>query len=267
MKTLVVVNDLKGCSLRQARFVDLYLALSFNATQAYIGAGYTAKTENVAASCAAKLLRINKVRDYLTVRSKAMFDRIEQEQDRLMATLTGVAYVDPNELVSYRRGACRYCYGAKHRYQFTAGEWDRKVEAHAEKREKALAADKPDPGTLDGKGGTGYDKRLDPHPNCPECFGEGVGWQHIKDTTKLSPAAQALYAGVKDGKEGLQVLMHSQEKARETLAKIHRMYEEGGNINLIFNGEELTKKFEDKMARARARGAAMRLEHFGEAQV
>jgi len=229
-------------------------------------AGFAAKNANVAAVEASRLLRKPKVRDYLAVRSKEMFDRVEAEQDRLMATLTAVAFTDPNELVSYQRGACRFCYGAKHRYQHTAGEWDQKLEAHEARREAALAKDCPDPGPLDAKGGTGYDKRREPHSDCPECFGIGIGETIIKDTRRLSPAAQALYAGVKEGKEGLQVLMHSQEKARETLAKIYRMYEEGGNVNFIFNGEELTRKFEDKMARARARGAAMRLERFGEAE-
>lgn len=260
-------RDLMGCAQREALFVDLYLALSFNGTQAYMEAGFTAKNANVAAVEASRLLRRPKVRDYLAVRSKAMFDRVEAEQDRLMQTLTAVAFADPNELVSYRRGACRYCFGAKHRYQFTAGEWEQKLEAHEAKREAKLAAGSDDPGPLDVKGGTGYDKRVAPHADCPECFGLGIGEVIIKDTRCLSPAAQALYAGVKDGKEGLQVLMHSQEKARDTLAKIHRMYEEGGNVNLIFNGAELTKKFEDRMARARARGAAMRLERFGEAEV
>jgi len=260
-------RDLMGCPQREALFVDLYLALSFNGTQAYMEAGFTAKNEAVAAVMASRLLRKAKVRDYLAVRSKAMFDRVEEEQDRLMATLTAVAFTDPNELVSYQRGACRYCYGAKHRYQHTAGEWEQKLEAHEARREAALAKDRPDPGPLDGKGGTGYDKRKEPHADCPECFGEGRGEMVIKDTRHLTPAARALYAGVKDSKEGLQVLTHSQEKARDTLAKIHRMYDEGCNVNLTFNGEELSRTFGEKMARSRARGEAMRLERFGEAEV
>ncbi|MDR7295455.1 hypothetical protein J2X16_000776 [Pelomonas aquatica] len=259
-------RDLMGCPQREALFVDLYLALSFNGTQAYMEAGFTAKSANVAAVEASRLLRKPKVRDYLAVRSKEMFDRVEAQQDRLMRALTAVAFTDPNELVSYQRGACRYCYGAKHRYQHTAGEWDQMLEAHEARREAVLAKDRPDPGPLDVKGGTGYDKRREPHSDCPECFGFGAGEMIIRDTRHLSPAALSLYAGMKDSKEGLQVLMHSQEKARETLAKIHRMYEEGGNVNLIFNGEELTKRFEDRMARARARGAAMRLERFGGAE-
>lgn len=256
-------GPLMGCTPRQARFVDLYLSLGFNATQAYKEAGFQVKSDAVACAAASRLLASVKVREYLAVRAKAMMDRTEGEQDRLMLTLTGAAFVDANELVSYHRGACRYCYGQKHRYQFTAGEWDRKLEVHEARREAALAKERADPGPLDIQGGTGYDKRKEPYSDCPECFGEGVGWQVIKDTRHLSPAARALYAGVKDSKEGLQVLAHSQERARETLAKIHRMYEEGGNVNLLFNGEELSRKFEDKMAKSRARGAAMREERFG----
>ena len=42
---------------------------------------------------------------------------------------------------------------------------------------------------------------------------------HVSDTRKLSPAALALFAGVKSGKEGLQVLMQSQEQALINVAR------------------------------------------------
>ena len=253
-----------GCTPREALFVAHYLMHGLNGTTAYMEAGFRARTPNVAAVEASRLLRKPKVRAYLAVRAKAMFDRISEEQDRVLQVLTFVAFADPNELVSYHRGACRYCWGQKNRYQFTAGEWDRKLEAHEAKREKALANDRPDPGALDVLGGTGYDKRKDPHPDCPECFGEGVGWQVIKDTRHLSPAALALYAGVKDSKEGLQVLMHSQEKARDMLAKIRRMFDESTNITLTFDGDALGARYAEKMARARERSASLRRERFGE---
>jgi phage terminase small subunit len=255
-----------GCTLRQARFVDLYLALSFNGTQAYIEAGYSAKTENVAACCAAKLLRIANVRDYLAVRAKAMFDRVEAEQDRLMRTLTAVAFADPNELVSYRRGACRHCYGVNNRYQFTAGEWERRLEDHEKNREELLARDKADPGPLDGKGGVGYDKRRDPNPDCPECFGDGLGEQVIKDTRNLSPAALALYAGVEECNGGVRIKLNDQNRARELLAKIHGLFDERHlQFNITFNYDELNKIYGEKMAKARARSEVMRRAHFGEA--
>ncbi len=257
-------GPLMGCTPRQARFVDLYLALEFNATKAYREAGFVVKSDAVAAVNASRMLGTAKVRSLLAARAKAMMERTEAEQDRLMLTLTSAAFVDPNELVGWHVGACRYCYGDKHRYQFTAGEWDAKLEAHEARREKALAGGKPDPGPLEAKGGTGYDWRKEPHPDCPECFGLGRGEMVMKDTRSLSPAARALYAGVKVGKEGTQVLMHSQEKARDTLAKIHRLYDDSTNLNLTFNGDDLSRRFEEKMAKSRARGQAMRSERFGE---
>jgi hypothetical protein len=257
------LKESTGCAPRQARFVDLYLALNFNATLAYREAGYAAKSDHVAGALAARMLGNERVRAYLAQRAKEMVARVEAEQDRLMQTLTYVAYADPNELVSWQVGACRFCYGDKHRYQFTAGEWDAKLEAHEARREKALAGGKPDPGPLDGKGGTGYDWRKEPHPDCPECFGVGKGAMVMKDTRHLSPAASALYAGVEQTKDGVRIKMHDQMRARETLAKIHQLYDDHVNLALVFDGEALSKRFEEKMARSRARGDAMRNERFG----
>ena len=51
---------------------------------------------------------------------------------------------------------------------------------------------------FDEASGIGYDPRCDPHPDCPECFGEGVVKVFVKDTRDLSPMAERLYAGVEE---------------------------------------------------------------------
>jgi phage terminase small subunit len=58
-----------------------------------------------------------------------------------------------------------------------------------------------------------------PHPSCPECAGYGQGRAVLKDTRYLSPSALALYAGIKQTKEGVQVLTHSKLDAMEKLLK------------------------------------------------
>ena len=47
----------------------------------------------------------------------------------------------------------------------------------------------------------------------------------LKDTRNLSPAAVALYAGVKQTKEGIEIKMHSKMDALEKLAKHVGLYE------------------------------------------
>lgn len=224
-------HELMGLTLREARFVDLYL-LSFNASRSYVEAGFSAKPGPSAEACSSRLLGTAKVQAFLRVRAKAMFDRMGEEQDKLIRSYTYTAYADPRELSEYRRGACRYCYGKFHRYQFTAGEWDRKMTEYAERQEKADEDGRPMPKEPDAKGGTGYDWRKPPYDDCPECFGLGEGRNIVKDTANLSPAALALFAGVKEGRDGIEVKMHDQMAARGVLAKYRKLYEDGANVNV-----------------------------------
>ena len=252
-----------GLSIRAARLIDIYLS-TFNATKAYVEAGYTAKNSNVAAANASAIISSHKGRQYLAIRAKAMFDRAEGEQDRLLQNFTYTAYADPRELVEHYRGACRFCHGKMNRWQYTAGEWDKIMSDYAEKQEKAAAAEKPMPAAPDPKGGTGFNRRADPNPDCPECAGDGEGRTVVKDTRNLSPAGLALYAGVKEGKDGIEVKMQDQGKARETLAKIRKLYEDNTNVNLVVDAEKLDATFGEAMRKARERTEAMRRERFGD---
>jgi len=125
---------------------------------------------------------------------------------QLMQDWADIATADPNELVSYMRTACRHCHGIGHAYQ-----WRTEAEyvATAARSEKLL----------DISGGMGYDEYADPHPACPQCRGKGEGHPYIHDTRNLTTQARKLYAGIKQTKDGVQVLMHDQNRARENLAR------------------------------------------------
>jgi phage terminase small subunit len=73
----------------------------------------------------------------------------------------------------------------------------------------------PDPG-----GGFGFNHTLAPHASCPECHGEGVMRVLVRDSENLSPAGLALYGGVKQTANGLEVKMADQQKAAEIVGKI-----------------------------------------------
>lgn len=215
---------------RHVLFVEHYL-IELNATRAYKAAFDPAMRENVAGACASRLLGTANVRKLLACRVKAMFDRSESLQDRMLAQQFAVAFADPNELVEHRREACRFCHGLDHKYQFTPrGLEDQMVKWKQEVRE-ALNA-KEDPPEWDELGGTGFDPRREPHEDCPECFGEGVARVVMKDTRDLSPAAKALYASAKHGKDGIEIVMHSQEKARDVLLKILKLYDDKAEVIL-----------------------------------
>jgi phage terminase small subunit len=253
-------GHLCGLSVRAARCCDIYLS-TFVASTAYMEAGFKAKSPAVAQAASSRLLSSVKARKYLAIKAKEVLARVEDEQDKLVLTATGVAYADVNELVEYQRGACRHCHGKFHRWQFTVGEWDRKMTEFAEKQEKVAEEGKPVKlKAPDAKGGVGYDFRKEPHPDCPECWGHGEGKQIIKDTRYLSPAAKAMYAGVEVTKEGIKVIAHSQERARDFLAKYRKLTEDTTVFKLDFDVPTLEAKFGAVMGASRDRMALMREE-------
>lgn len=98
-------------------------------------------------------------------------------------------------------------------------DWEAAKEAHEDRMLRATKKTpfkKPMP-TDDG--GYGYRATAELSPECPECEGEGIPDLFIADTRKLSPAARRLFAGVKQTKNGLEVMMHSQDGARRMLGE------------------------------------------------
>ena len=137
---------------------------------------------------------------------------------------------------------------------YTSG-WPQEMRERQAKYEEALAAAKEkdeDLEPFDELGGVGFNPNLDPHPECPECFGEGRGRVMFKDSRKLSPAGLALYTGAKIGKEGIEIKTRSQERASEMLARILKLYEDKSEININFSVEELNETFASRMAAAHA---------------
>lgn len=243
-----------GITLQAALFCDHYLT-HYNATQALWDAGYKAANRNVAAVDAHKLMQKPGVRQYIAEKMKGTFDRLEQEQDKLIQTLTYVAYANPNELSENRIDCCRFCYGTNHGYQFTPQEFERHREQHAidVAEARSTGTDGPD---FDPKGGIGFNPNNVPHEDCPECFGRGIESVVFKDTRYLSPAALALYASTKTTKDGKEVKTNDQAKARETLAKIHKLYDDKTEVNIVtMDTETLEEKFASKMRTAHERQA------------
>lgn len=127
-----------------------------------------------------------------------------------------IASADPNELISLKIGCCRYCHGDDHQYQWRTREY---LEAcdNAERDKLPLPA---------VRGGFGYNKTLEPHPECPECDGEGVVREVPKDTENLSPGGRLLYRGIKSTTGGVQILMADQDKALENACRIFGFFKD-----------------------------------------
>lgn len=199
-------------------FCQEYLK-DLNATQAAIRAGYSPKNAGTQAS---RLLSYPVIQQRIEELKAARVERIQVDQDKIVRELLNISFADANGLVQYRRTCCRYCYGAGHRYQFTPGEMEKaKVEHRAfllkAKVEGIMLT--PEEMKFDEQGGIGFDARRDPHPECPECFGEGRGHIFAQDTRKIAEDVRSLYAGVRQGKDGLEIKMHSKEGHMQLLMR------------------------------------------------
>lgn len=122
-----------------------------------------------------------------------------------------IATADPNELCRIERGNCRFCRGTDHKHQW------RDEDEYALACEKALKDDEKLP---DYAGGCGFNPTLDPVESCPACYGRGVAELYFADTRRLSEKGKKLYKGVEKTKDGIKILMHDQEIARQMIARM-----------------------------------------------
>ncbi|WP_065202682.1 terminase small subunit [Chromobacterium subtsugae] len=187
---------------KQQLFVQEYL-IDLNATAAAARAKYS--DPNIGRQLITKHNVITAIAEAQQARSQ----RTEITADMVLDRLWQIATADPNDLVQYRRDNCRHCWGAGHQYQWTEAEFE---QAQREAKEKGEEA----PGE---KGGFGYVPTRDPNPACPECAGEGRGKIFVSDTRRVKGSARLLYAGVKQGRDGLELKMHDQLAALNKVAE------------------------------------------------
>ncbi len=229
---------------KQEEFVQ-GLIKGLSQREAYKSAGYKtdAMTDNAIDVEACKLFKNPKI----SQRYEALHSRLVKEaEDECIITAKEVlkrwrdiALADPNEIIHFRRVCCRYCFGLDHEYQWNdEAEFQRAVNS-------AIAAAKEEerpPVIPVNYGGYGYDDTIRPHPKCPKCKGEGHGEIHATDTRDLSLQGKALYAGVKQTKDGFEVKMQDQGKALENIARHLGMFKDE-----VKHTGEITLTFEDQL--------------------
>lgn len=216
---------------KQAQFVREYL-VDLNATQAAIRAGYSSAT---AGSVGHENLNKPEIAEAIAKAQGERAERTEITADMVLQELWAIATANPNELIEWRRGCCRFCWGEAGRYQETQGERERR-EASWQKGVTSAKDDEPVE-EFDALGGIGFDARRDPNPDCTECFGQGAGEPFVKDTRQLSDHAMRLYAGVKVTKDGIEVKMHDKASALVNVGKHLGMFvdkvEHTGGVTLV----------------------------------
>jgi phage terminase small subunit len=170
-----------------------------------------------------RIMELTKTRVDAVVNTKT-FDVV-----KLFETYIAIAFVDPNELIAQKVGACRHCWGDGGGYQWKEREylealaaWERQP---VDKAGQPVAM--PDPA-----GGFGYRFTAAPNPECVECEGEGLHRVVPMDTTKLSPGAKLLYRGVQQTKEGVKVMFANQDKALEQIGRILGAFDDKLRVDL-----------------------------------
>lgn len=217
------------CSEFERAFVLEYRRLKGAGTQAYCNLRPDVKRES-AAVMAHDLIRRPAVIAMLVEEAEKDSAALVVAKADILREWARIAFADPNELVSSHRWNCRHCYGTEHGYQWRdareyAEACQAVIAAHEQRQLKAPSNDLLPPPVLPSlAGGFGFEPELTPHAKCPKCDGRGVLRVLIHDSTKVSESAARLYAGVKQTKDGYQVLLRDQDAALVNLAKALNVY-------------------------------------------
>ncbi len=217
------LNELGPLTDRQERFAQAYVQLN-NASAAYrVAYRVQPKTlPNTITRAGSALSNNPKIAARVKqLRSEAAAGVVSNLRE-LATWYYQIATADPNELIAWVHTCCRHCYGVDHAYQWkNEDEFTRSYMEIADEIANLQELKLPCKLKLpDDAGGYGYDKRLDPVLTCPECCGGGEQRAAVADTTKLTGKARLLYKGIKVTKQGIEVLMHDQDAARESLGRM-----------------------------------------------
>lgn len=238
----------------EERFAEEYL-IDLNGTHAYMRVvpGINAKS---ARTLGARMLAKVGVAQKVAALKQERSGRLQLDFDQVLKAASDIYFCDARELMQYWVGCCRYCWGQGHRFQRTDGELDHDRDAHEEKQD--ARTDGKAARAFNEKGGGGFQAAKKPNPNCPSCAGAGQGRAVINDTRTLSPAARALYAGVKEGKDGVEVKIHDKLTAGDKLFRHMGLYEKDNTGKLAeFTSLAALQVFADRMAASRERQYAM----------
>lgn len=207
---------------KQAAFVEAYVANELlpvderlSLSQIAVKAGVA---EISAANYGAKALQLAPVQAAIAERKRNVMDSAlglgGVDAKAVVAEWVRIAFADATKIAHVRRLNCRHCYGFNHAYQWTDAEFAR---AQAEEMQDAIHAGR-EMNTAQFEGGSGFRLTADPHPDCPECGGEGLEDVYVADMRKLPKALRRMVASVERTKNGVKVTMRNQDEALSRLA-------------------------------------------------
>lgn len=198
---------------RREAFVRNYLVYQ-NASRAYREAGYLDGPGT--RQSAHRLLTSAYIQGRLGEERQRLLEALDVKVDDVIGRFRDIAFADIANIVGLHIGACRFCYGRGHAYQWrTVGEY----RASLEQTQKASASRSSKEAGGHPEGGYGYNANVPPSPDCPECDGEGIPRIVFKDTRLFTDSERAVYAGTVETRYGVTYRFHDQMAALQELAK------------------------------------------------
>ena len=198
---------------RRERFIRRFLVHQ-NAARAYREAGY--QDGPGTRQSAHRLLTSAYIQGRLEEERQRLLEALDVTVDDVMRRFRDIAFADIANIVGLHIGACRFCYGANHAYQWrTANEYH----ASLAETQRDFASGKSKEAGGRSESGYGYDANLPPSPDCPECDGEGIPRIVLKDTRLFTDSERAVFAGAVETRYGINYRFHDQMAALHELAK------------------------------------------------
>lgn len=179
-----------------------YLVQGDTLATAHEKAGYRARTKSQRQTDAFSLSRRPRVKNAIRDAKAAATEIANLDHAYVLKHLMRIVEADHSKISSVVKRNCRFCWGIDFKYQFTDVEYE-------ERREMAESAKIP----FVEAGGGGYTKKRPPHPDCPECGGEGEAQVITTATSELGPNERELYAGVENTRYGIKVKTHDKMQA------------------------------------------------------
>lgn len=216
-------------SPQQETFASVYVA-TLNVTAAAERAGYSAPERT-----GTRLLANVGVRQRVQLLMEAAsVEAGVPSAAEVIRRVNAIAWADVRELQQVRISCCRHCHGEGFAYQWRSEqEWGEAVERALHEHESRMKSwnrrtggdgevePAPKLELPSDQGGFSFDAHLLPIDECPKCDGDGIREILLADTRFLSPGGRLLYGGVKQTKDGLQIVVKDQMKAIELVMR-HR---------------------------------------------
>jgi phage terminase small subunit len=197
---------------RREAFVRHFL-IHGNASRAYREAGY--KDGPGTRQSAHRLLTSADIQASILEERQKLLATLDVKVEDVARRFRDIAFSDIADIVGLHIGACRFCHGIDHAYQWRT---PREFKASHTEPSQGYALDGSDETQFDPQGGYGYHLNLPPHPDCPECDGYGIPLVVLKDTRLMSDAERAVFAGVVKTRNGTYYRFHNQVEALKELA-------------------------------------------------